>query len=288
MKPVYNLTEYYRTIEESLKKHKTIVLVTVTGVLGSAPGKTGFRMLADESGRIMGTIGGGGGEYHALEKCRELIKKRERYFSEKLLLGAGNGQVNDKGINTENLDALCGGEVSLFYEVFVPVKELYIFGAGHVGQAAAKIGAMTGFRCTFIDGRKEVLDSLEKQDNTAAIEFDLSKLNGSSAGELKLSDNSYVLILTHSHIHDYDVLKFIYTHYPKMKYVGMIGSVKKVRQCLNALRKDLGEETDLSNLYSPVGLAIGGETPAEIALSILAEIQAVDNGKYIKHMKLEY
>ncbi|MGE5500120.1 MAG: XdhC family protein [Syntrophothermus sp.] len=287
MKPVYNLTEYYRAIEDSLKENKTIVLVTVTGVRGSAPGKTGFRMLADDKARIMGTIGGGGGEFHALEKCRELIKKREKYFSERLLLGAGNSLVND-GTNVEKLEALCGGEVSLFYEVFTPVKELYIFGAGHVGQAAERIAVMTGFRCTFIDGRKEILDSIEKQSNTATIEFDLSKLNDSGTERLKLNDNAYVLILTHSHIHDYDVLKFIYTHYPKMKYVGMIGSVKKVRQCLNDLRRDLGEDIDLSNLYSPVGLAIGGETPAEIALGILAEIQAVDNGKYIKHMKLEY
>jgi xanthine dehydrogenase accessory factor len=102
----------------------------------------------------------------------------------------------------------------------------------------------------------------------------------------KIPDGSYVVVATHSHDLDYTVLKEIMQNKNRLKYIGLVASKQKTASMLEKLGTELDELPELSNLYMPVGLNIGGRMPAEIALAILAEIQTIRYQKSeIKHLR---
>jgi xanthine dehydrogenase accessory factor len=131
---------------------------------------------------------------------------------------------------------------------------------------------------------EEINDSLCNKK----IYYDFSKLAATEKSSIPLDENAFALLVTHFHAHDLDVLKYLYKFYPGMKYIGMIGSTKKVKESISKLKATLKGNTSLENLYSPVGLDIGGETPNEIAIGIMAEIQSIIYKKEAKHFRLNY
>jgi len=96
----------------------------------------------------------------------------------------------------------------------------------------------------------------------------------------KVSPNSFMIIVTHSHELDFVILKKIYKSSWHPKYIGIIASKKKSETILQRLKQELkGDNTDFDKLYCPIGLKTGGTTPHDIAISIVAELQAVRFGK---------
>ena len=284
------MIEIFQTLQDRIKDNKPSVLITVTDVKGSSPGRVGFKMLVGEEGRVAGTVGGGGAEYHIMKKAQKLINDNIQNFSETILLTQENNEekVKVKSKDVTQMDALCGGEMKVFYEVFRYERILYIFGAGHVGQAVAKFAKQLNFYVVFIDNRKELLDGLHDSLYNNKVYFDFTKLADADRASIPLDENAFTLLVTHFHAHDLDVLKYLYRCYPSMKYVGMIGSKKKVKESIVKLKASLKENVSLENLYSPVGLDIGGETPNEIAIGILAEIHSIIYKKEAKHFRLNY
>ena len=100
---------------------------------------------------------------------------------------------------------------------------------------------------------------------------------------MKPVSGSCAVIVTHGHRFDYNVLKIIIERHLPFKYIGMIGSKTKVQATLNKINKELGE-VNLENLYSPIGIDLGGSSASEIALSIAAEMQAVEYNRKVPHM----
>ena len=91
--------------------------------------------------------------------------------------------------------------------------------------------------------------------------------------------DSYVIIAGFNHEEDYEILKALYEAQWKPRYIGLLASRNKGRVIVDKLKKELGPDIDLGILYSPVGLELGGESPGEIAISILSEIQALRHQK---------
>jgi len=161
---------------------------------------------------------------------------------------------------------LAGGAV--FIDPLLPTPRLLICGAGHIALPLARFGLELGYEVTVIDDREDFASpSRFPGCRTIAGEF------AETLEKLEYGRGAHVVVITRGHVHDVDCLKVVL---PKeTAYVGLIGSRRRV----GFVKKELlaggiGAER-VEELHTPIGLAIGAETPAELAISILAEITAV-------------
>ncbi|WP_058484962.1 XdhC family protein [Defluviitalea phaphyphila] len=270
------MNEIYEELIKMQKSGEQCMMVTVVESMGSTPSVVGKKMLVGESGSSFGTVGGGAIEYYAREKCKSLINEKKSVL-EKYLLNEGK-IVED----TKTLPMACGGKVSLFYEYIGPKAYVYIFGAGHVGQALTNVLKTMDFYVTLIDDRKEVYDSLKIYDRKVLSNY------SEFLEKERIKDNSYVVICTPSHKYDYNVMNKIIELKLKPKYIGMLCSEKKLKEFVEKTYENFGRKIELTNFYAPIGLDIGGGSPEEIAISIASEIlSVVYNKKGHKHMAAE-
>ena len=264
------MADIYEKISEYRKQGKDLVLVTVTEKEGMGPADVGKKMLVAETGEAFGTVGGGAIEFYAREKAKEVIKERKS-FSEKYLLCERQVYVDSKDVV---LPMACGGRATLFYEFVGPKQYVYIFGAGHCGAALARVLKPLGFHVTIIDERKVVVDQLDDSADIKVVSgfVDYIEKNG-------IRDNAYIVVCTPSHTNDYHVINKILEKNIKPAYFGMLCSKKKIAEYLEKAYETYGEDIDLSNFYSPIGLDIGGNSPDEIAISISGEMLSVYYGR---------
>ena len=144
---------------------------------------------------------------------------------------------------------------------------VFVFGAGHCAQSLVPLLRAVAFRTVVVDDRAEYAnrDRFPEADSLVVS----PTFEGAVAG-LPIDDDSYVVILTRGHLHDRTVLKEALQ--TEARYVGMIGSRRKVAQTMEALREEGIEAGLLDRVHAPIGLPIGAETPEEIAVSITAEL----------------
>lgn len=160
-----------------------------------------------------------------------------------------------------------GRPVRLAVEIIKPKFELVVFGGGHVGQAVALIGALTGYDVTVIDDREEFASRSRLPDPRIRL---LVSDYASATGKLKLSPSTAVVIVTRGHQYDEVCLKNVIRS--GATYIGMIGSRRRVLSVFKKLAGEGFSEEDLQRVHAPIGLRIGAISPQEIAVSILAEI----------------
>lgn len=241
---------------DALRSGDSAVLVTVIGVMGSAPRRGGARMLVYADGRSLGTVGGGQWEYLLVQEALDALKLgRSRRVARHL---------------TQELGMCCGGAMEAMVEVLDPNPDLHIWGAGHVAQQTAPLALGLGFRVRVYDAREELLE-LPAFDGCVRVE-------GEPRRSLPvLGGADYGLILTHDHQLDQDLVQALLPQ--PFAYLGMIGSRAKVTRFFQRLEV-AGMDTALfTKLSAPVGLALGAVTPAEIAVSIVAELVQVRRGQ---------
>ncbi|TNE52835.1 MAG: xanthine dehydrogenase accessory protein XdhC [Bacteroidetes bacterium] len=244
------MNQLYREIERLQKSGKKAALCTIIATKGSVPRKVGAKMLVYENGDISGTIGGGALEYKVIEEAQEQIR-------------LGRPKIVKHSLVNE-LDMCCGGSVDLFIEPIQSQFGLYIFGAGHVGQALARFANEVDFRVTLIDERLDVWEPHEE------ISF-ISGQHQEVITSLSFNTHTAIVILTHDHAYDREILALCL---PKEKaYLGMIGSQRKVEIARkNLLAAGIASKEQLDEVRMPIGLDIGAQTPEEIAVSILSEL----------------
>lgn len=237
-------------------------LATVTARSGSAPQITGAKLLLRSDGTVVGTVGGGAIEAKVLDACRSSLRDGRSRLVEANLV--------------RDLAMCCGGSMEVFVEYLQPALRLFILGGGHVAQAIAPIAKSAGFRVNVFDDREEILESPAFADVTTA-EHDVDDLPEVLAD---LSEHDYVLIITRDHQRDERALAQLIRK--PHKYIGMIGSRRKVHAVLaRIVQRDraLGRpDPDLSRVRAPIGLSLGGRTPGEIAVSVVAELIAIRHG----------
>lgn len=158
-------------------------------------------------------------------------------------------------------------------ELFKPGK-VFIFGGGHVAQDLVPALARVGFRCTVLEDRPDFARAELFPDAEETRIVDTTAL-GSLTDEI--SENDYVCIMTRGHKDDFEIQRQILA--TPAKYIGVIGSPAKKKAVFDRLREFGYTDRDFERITAPIGLDIGGETPAEIAVSITAQLIMVRAGR---------
>ena len=234
------------------------VLATVVRVVGSTPRDGGARMLLLADGSIRGTVGGGAREADIMAAARDLLA---RGGTRLLAIDFNEGLHGGEG-------PVCGGTMEVFMERFDPARRVVIAGAGHVGHALHRVLALLDFRSLVVDPRPEWA-SEERFPGATLVHEPFPE--GVARQEISAADA--VVLVTPGHQHDRETLRRALD--TEAGYIGMIGSRTKVATVFKALRDEGVAETQLARVHAPIGLEIGAETPAEIAIAIAAEIVAV-------------
>ncbi|MCX6163679.1 MAG: XdhC/CoxI family protein [Ignavibacteriae bacterium] len=254
----------YNKIIESINNNISSWLVTVTNVTGSTPASVGMKMLVYSDGSIEGTVGGGEIEKKVIDK----IVSTQPGDIEKWSYNLGT-----KDDSAESTNMVCGGIQDVLVEPLLQGSPLYIIGGGHCGMALSNLASKTGFLVTVIDNRTEWANKTKHPNAVNTIYCDYSEVSKN----ITFSKNIYIAIMTHGHIHDALVLEQLISK--DYKYLGMIGSKKKVKIVLKDLVKKGISSEKVKSVFSPIGLDILTHKPDEIAVSIVAQMIAVKNEK---------
>src|SRR6201987_4559908 len=246
-------------------------LATIVHTNGSIPSYESSRMLVREDGSSLGTIGGGCVEADVWAAAREVMHKEA---PRKLVFHLNNEATYDNGL-------ICGGTVEIFIEPILPQPIVYLFGGGHVSTAVAKAAQAVGFGVGVIDDR-EAFANVQRFPMAQEI---FTSYDGAFA-KLQPNASSYLVIVTRGHKEDMRVLAWAVR--TAARYVGMIGSRRKVLSVYQALEKEGYSPAEFAGVYAPMGLEIGALSPDEIAISITAELIAVRrNVRSAQHKKLQ-
>lgn len=255
-----------KKLAEAVDKNKEVALVTVTDDEGSSPRGKGSMMLVDKDGNLIeGTIGGGAVEEKAKADAVACIKKGVSKSIHYVL-------NQDKG--EDSLPMACGGNIDIFIKVFQSNKKLIIVGAGHIGFKLSKLADILGYKVTIIDEREAFVTSERFPEAQELMMGDIRE----SLEKCSIDERTSIVIVSHGHKYDQVALEAVIES--ESKYIGMIGSSKKVRTSFEILVDKGFSKEQMKKIHAPIGLNIGGEKPEEIALSIMAEIQAVGYGKF--------
>ncbi|MGB9593401.1 MAG: XdhC family protein, partial [Anaerolineae bacterium] len=230
------------------------------GARGSTPRNMGAKMVIWEDGRTLGSVGGGELERRVLAAAQEVFAKGQPMRLEFSLRNPG-----DAGI--------CGGDAEVFLEPVFAKPRLVIIGGGHVGNALSRLATLLDFRVVVMDTRE--LDASVFPESAQLVRVDSYEALPTEWFDAR----TYAVIMTPNHMGDRAALGQL-VNMP-LAYLGMIGSRRKVEQTFQALREQGVSDDALARVHAPIGLAIGAETPMEIAVSIMAEMIQVRNAVHL-------
>ena len=256
--------DLYEEIVRIKSEGKRGVLATIVRVQGSAPREVGAKMLVYEDGSILETIGGGRLEAAVIKEALDVLAAGEPRMVHHDLTGPG---ASDVGM-------ICGGTLDVYLEPILSGAKVFLFGGGHVSLPVARLAKMVGFRVAVVDDRAQFAnrERFPEAEEVVAEEF------SAALKTLRTDRESYVVILTRGHGYDQDVLEWALG--TQARYIGMIGSRKKIQIVFNNLKEKGMAAEKLAAVHSPIGLDIGALTPEEIAVSIVGEmIQERRRGK---------
>jgi xanthine dehydrogenase accessory factor len=251
----------HRRIADLLNERRRFVVATILEVKGSAPQRPGARMIVHPDSSFDFTIGGGTFEAEVIQDALAAFDEIQPVYREYRLTKSDIGMY-------------CQGHVRVMFESYSPRAHLMIFGGGHVGQALGRLTAATElFAVTVIDDRPEFANIEKHGTVNRVILTDRHFVN-----EVPPTDpETYIVIVTRCHATDQLLVKR-YLNEP-FAYLGLIGSRAKVRQFRRELIDQGISEKLLERLHAPIGLPIGGKDPAEVAVSILAELIQIKNSQ---------
>jgi xanthine dehydrogenase accessory factor len=250
-----------KKIAELLEHGDVAVVVTVT----RGP-NTGAKLLVDQTGNAFGSLGSQDLDLLALPQAEKFFNARE--------------ETRLSAVKDLAADFPFAGELSLLFERLQPSPRLVVCGAGHVGAALAKLGALLGFRTTLIDDRAEFLardrfanepiELVVASDWTSAVHEAIGIVPGRGGHGVS------VAVVTRGHSEDEQCMRAVMQVKPD--YVGLIGSKRRTAIVIDRLREAGADEDELRKIRAPIGLDIGAVSPEEVALAIMAEIVAERRG----------
>ena len=251
------MEQFNDEIKKILTENRTAAICTIVESKGSTPRKIGAKMIVYEDGTIIGTIGGGNLEKKVIKNALNQINLNTPKLYKHDLLHQHN--------------MCCGGFLSIYIEPIMKNKKLYIFGAGHTGEALAYHASKMDFDTYIIDDRTEYLDKINIKG--------ISKMNikySTALPSLPFDKNTFITIMTYEHQFDRDILSYCIKQ--PFAYLGMIGSKRKIHLTRKMfLDGKIASDDDLNNVDMPMGLDINADAPHEVAISILAKLIEVKN-----------
>jgi xanthine dehydrogenase accessory factor len=265
--------DIYEEIVRLRKEGRPCALATIVNTQGSIPSFSSAKMLVRDDGTIAGTIGGGAAELEVILAARHVIeeeKPRSVTFDLNKRPGVDAGMV-------------CGGSLEIYIEPVIVAPTLYLFGAGHVGYSTYRVARPAGFDVVVVDPRPAFANPERFPDAKEIVVADLE----TAVARLSPSASSYILIFTPSHMMDLQVLRWAVT--TPARYIGMMGSKRKVTGIFHELQKEGVPAERFKAVHAPVGLDIGAQPPEEIAVSVVAEMIACRRRSKaaLPHLRLE-
>ena len=228
------------------QKGGSAILATLVSVEGDFPEGEGLKILMKTSGEKVGSLLGG------VELEKKILGESEVMVREKkpkvLVLGSENGKAE------------------ILLEPVFSESTVYIFGGGHISEQLAPLAMKVHFKVVVIDDRQMFAnrERFPEVDEVIVSEFD------KCFDQLNIDDSSYMVIVTRGHLFDGFVLEQAVK--TDARYIGMIGSKKKIKTLYEILMKKGVSKETLNRVHAPIGLDINSETPEEIAVSIVAEL----------------
>lgn len=253
-----------RALLELLEGGGRGALATVVRTAGSTPQVVGARLLLRPDGTLAGTVGGGAIEQDVVEALHGCVLDGEsRLLSREL---------------GYDLAMCCGGRMEVFIEPIEGAPRLSLLGAGHVAHALAPLAHALGFLLRVVDEREE-LNTEARFPNATRVLLDPAEW----LKHTSVSERDWLLIASHDHALDERLLELSLLRTPR--YVGLVGSKRKVFRLLERISRRRGA-LSLARLYAPVGVALGGVGPHEIAVSIAAELVALRRNTPAAHLRV--
>jgi xanthine dehydrogenase accessory factor len=244
-----------RELTSAVADDTPVVLATVIDTRRSVPRHAGSKMLIYGDGRTVGSIGGGEMEGRVLEEARAVFGDGKPRLLSYTLTDPGRG---DPGI--------CGGEVSLYLEAYMPASTVFVIGCGHIGRAVVDLAHWIGFRVVAYDDRPEQADA----EALPGADVVLGGAFAAALEEAPITSETHVVLVSRNMGIDLEVLPLVLA--TPARSIGVMGSRRRWLETRNAL-VEAGISTDaLGRLHAPIGLELNAETPEEIALSIMSEI----------------
>jgi xanthine dehydrogenase accessory factor len=168
---------------------------------------------------------------------------------------------------------ILGAKLEVFFEVMPAPPKLVVVGAGHIAVPLVQMAKILDFYVIVIDDRLAYANRQRFPDADEVVVGDMAQM----LKEMTITPSTYIVLITRGHKYDEPCLREII--HSEAKYIGMIGSRRRIKACFQRFRDEekIAEEV-IERVYAPIGLDIATETPPEIALSILAEIVKVRRG----------
>lgn len=251
--------DIYEQIVQLRREGRRGAVATIVNVRGSIPSFRTAKMLVRDDGSIVGTIGGGCVEADVWQAAREVMESEK---ARTLTFDLNQDPKYDTGL-------VCGGTLEIFVEPVLPPALLYIFGAGHVAVNLCSVAALSGFDPIVTDDRSSYAtrERFPAAREVHALDFD------QAMQKLDPTEGSYIVIVTRGHRDDMRILRWAVQ--TRARYVGMIGSKRKVIGIYKTLQSEGLAANLFQRVHAPVGIDIGAVTPEEIAVAITAELIAI-------------
>lgn len=241
-------------VNELQKSSTPFLIATIIKSTGSTPRDIGTKMIVLEDESFFGTIGGGKIEQLVLEDAKNIFSSKDESKVIEYPLTKIEGH-------------LCGGHVSVFFELSGKAPQIYLFGAGHVGQAFCQTMKDTPFQVHLIDDREEWVFSKELPGSTIKHHTKFEDFIETAPFSDK---DTYIIIMTPSHKYDREILELVIKK--PSKFLGMIGSKRKWAEVQKAMLGEGFSQSELDRVVCPVGIIKAGKTPKEISICIATQI----------------
>jgi xanthine dehydrogenase accessory factor len=262
--------DIYEQIVQLRREGRRGAVATIVNVRGSIPSFKTAKMLVRDDGSIVGTIGGGCVEADVWQAAREVMESEK---PRTLTFDLNQDPKYDTGL-------VCGGTLEVFVEPVLPPALLYVFGAGHVAVNLCQVASGAGFDPIVTDDRVSYAtkERFPAAREIHALDFD------EATKMLDPNETSYIVIVTRGHRDDMRILRWAVQ--TRARYIGMIGSKRKVIKIFETLQKEGVPSQLFDRVHAPIGLDIGAITPEEIAVAITAELIAIRRhaGARLPHM----
>src|SRR5437588_790571 len=248
--------DLFDEIQRMRQQGRKAALATIVQIRGSVPSFQSAKMLIRDDGSTLGSIGGGCVEAEVWAGAQDVIRDEKSKIM--------TFDLTDESLAEGGL--ICGGKVEIFIEPVLPTPKVIIFGAGHIATQVSKIATIAGFKTTIVDNRP-VYANAERFPEAESI---YSESFEEAFEKVVPTDNTYVIIVTRGHQEDQNVLRWAVQ--TEARYIGMIGSKRKIRSIAEQLESEGISRERIERVYMPIGLDIGAVLPEEIAVAIVAEV----------------
>lgn len=246
-------------LTDAVESGRPVVLATIVSTRRSVPRRAGTKMLVFDDGTQIGTVGGGAMEVRVIDEARAALSEGRTRLVEYRLLDPDKG---DPGV--------CGGEVNIYLEPYMPPHTVLVIGCGHVGKAVIDLAHWLGYRTIAVDDRAGMISP----EALPSADVRIGGTVAEALDEVEVTPDTSVIVVSRSVDIDVDAIPLLLA--TPARYIGVMGSARRWQVAEKRLVAAGVEEGDLTRIHNPIGIELKAETLEEIAVSILAEVIAVN------------